>query len=276
MQPRAVLLCPPDHFDVVDVKNPLMEGRAGTVDRALARRQWEALRGAFGEAGMEVETVEPVAGCEDMVFCANPTLTGLDAGGRPLCLLSRMVHESRRREVPAYARWFAARGWRVVDPVPEGCRFEGGGDALWHPGRRVLFAGSGPRSDEAAHAPVARAFGAEVVSLRLADPRFYHLDTCLCPLDAETALVFPGALAPESLDAVRRRFGRVHEVDEEEALGALACNAAAFPGGAVVIDRRAPRTILWLERRGFRVLAVDTGEFLKSGGSVFCMKQLLY
>ena len=57
---------------------------------------------------------------------------------------------------------------------------------------------------------------------------------------------------------------------------ALACNAAAFPGGAVVIDRRAERTIRALGRRGFRVTEVDTGEFLKSGGSVFCMKQLLF
>jgi N-dimethylarginine dimethylaminohydrolase len=261
---------------VVDVKNPFMEGRAGTVDRALARAQWEALAAAFREAGMAVETVEPLAGCEDMVFCANPTLTGLDASGKPLCLLSRMTHESRRREVPAFARWFGAKGWRVVDPLPQGCRFEGGGDGLWHPGRRLLWAGHGPRSDEAAHAAAGRAFGAEVVSHRLVDARFYHLDTCLCALDAGTALVFPGAFDARSLDAIRLRFPHVIEADEEEAVGALACNAAAFPGGAVVIDRRAGRTIRALEGRGFRVIAVDTGEFLKSGGSVYCMKQLLF
>jgi N-dimethylarginine dimethylaminohydrolase len=273
---RGVLLCPPDHFDVIDVKNPFMEGRAGTVDRALARAQWEALREAFRRAGAAVETVEPVPGCEDMVFCANPTLTGLDAGGRPLCLLSRMTHASRRREVPAFARWFGARGWRVEDPLPGGCRFEGGGDALWHPGRRLLWAGAGPRSDEAAHEAVGRAFGAEVVPLRLVDPRFYHLDTCLCALDAETALVFPGAFDAPSRDAIRLRFAHVLEVEEGEALGALACNAAAFPGGTVVLDRRAERTARDLGRRGFRVIEVDTGEFLKSGGSVFCMKQWLW
>ena len=209
-----------------------------------------------------------------MVFAANQTFPGFDADGERVCLLSHMRHASRRREVPAYAAWFAGHGYRVVDSVPEGVLFEGGGDALWHPGRRLIWAGHGVRTSIEAHATLAEVFGVEVASLRLADPRFYHLDTCLCALDAERALWFPGAFDEQGRALLASRFDELIEVDEEEAAGAFACNAAAFPSGAVVIDKRATKTIARLSR--YRVIAVDTGEFLKSGGSVYCLKQFVY
>jgi hypothetical protein len=44
---------------------------------------------------------------------------------------------------------------------------------------------------------VSRALDVEVVSLHLIDPRFYHLDTCFCPLNERTVL--SGASFPTSL-----------------------------------------------------------------------------
>ena len=58
-------MCPPDHYDVVDVKNPFMEDHVGGVDRAAARAQWDALAGVFSGIGLDVERIDPVAGCED-------------------------------------------------------------------------------------------------------------------------------------------------------------------------------------------------------------------
>ena len=275
-RPAGVLLCPPDHFDVVDVKNPCMEGRAGSVDRDLAHRQWDALRAAFAGAGATVEVVEAEPGREDMVFAANPTLTGLDSNGRRVCMLGRMRHESRRAEVAAYAAWFAERGYEIVDPLPEGILFEGGGDAIHHPNKPLIWAAYGPRTDFEAHEHIARAFDRSVVSLPLVDERFYHLDTCLCALDATTALWYPAAFATLAQNALRGAFETLIEVDEEEATGAMACNAAAFDSRTVVIDQRAVRTIVALEEAGFRTVAVDTGEFLKSGGSVYCLKQFVW
>jgi len=274
--PRAVLLCRPDYFDVVDVKNPFMEGQAGSVDVGRAREQWDALCIAFAEAGVDVEILDPTAGCEDMVFAANQTFPGLGANGERICVLGHMRYPSRRREVPAYANWYRARGYSVVDVVPEDALFEGGGDALWHPGRHFIWIGHGPRTASSAHAALGEAFDADFGSLRLADKRFYHLDTCLCALDDHSALWFPGAFDDEGRAALAGAFRNLIEVDEQEATRAMACNATAFPSGAVVIDRRASRTIAALAAAGFRPIAVDTGEFMKSGGSVFCLKQWIY
>ena len=273
MDPRGVLVCPPDHFDVVDVKNPFMAG-GQPVDRKLARAQWHALCDAFLDAGMELETIAPTRGCEDMVFTANQAFTGIDSSGKRVCLLSHMRHPSRRREVPAFSAWFADHGYHVADALPDGVLFEGGGDAIWHPKRREVWAGYGHRTERAAHAVIEEVFGVTVHPLRLVDERFYHLDTCLCALDESTALWFPRAFDDEGRALVRKGFATLIEVDEAEATGALACNAAAFPGRVVVIDRRAKSAQNKLS--GYRVIAVDTGEFLKSGGSVFCLKQFLF
>ncbi|MGQ0612776.1 MAG: dimethylarginine dimethylaminohydrolase family protein [Planctomycetaceae bacterium] len=274
--PRAVLLCPPDAFDVVDVKNPFMEGQAGRVDRAEARRQWDALGEAFARCGLAVHRIAPTPGCEDMVFCANQTFCGLDADGARVCILSHMAHASRRREVPAFAAWFAARGYAVEDPFGAGVPFEGCGDALWHPGRGLIWGGCGGRTAREAYAPLAERFGAPVLTLELVSPRFYHLDTCFCPLDETTLLLHPPALAPEGLELAAVLFDRIVEVDEEEAVGSFACNAAAFEGGSVLLQRGAERTVAALRRLGYRVVEVETGEFMKSGGSVFCLKMGVY
>lgn len=257
-------MCSPDHFEVVEEKNPHMAGQSGRVDRALAAAQWGKLRALFGRLGLRIELVDPVAGCEDMVFAANQAFSG---PGK-VCLLSRMRHESRQREVPAFRRWFADHGYRLVESP---CLFEGGGDALWHPRGDCILFGHGFRSEPAAAEVLAGTFGVEVEVLQLIDDRFYHLDTCLCPLDEETALAYLPAFADPS--GVRRRFGTVLEVEAEEAF--LACNAAAFFGREVVIDRRATRTIDRLSDR-YRTQAVDTGEFVRSGGSVYCLKHDLF
>jgi N-dimethylarginine dimethylaminohydrolase len=275
--PTGVLMCPPDHFAVVDVKNPHMAGNVGRVDRAKAAQQWVALRSAFDEAGLLPADIAPTADCEDMVFTANQTFTGPDAAGRPTCLLSSMRHPSRRREVPAFEEWFTRHGWRIVGPFPPEPWFEGGGDALWHPGRRLIWCGHGFRTGAAVQSRLVETFGCPVFSLALLRDTFYHLDTCLCPLDEHAALYVRSAFTDEGRALLARGFEHLYEVDADEASKGFACNAAGVSlTRSVVIDRRAVKTARLLRGIGYRVIEVDTGEFLKSGGSVFCMKQWLW
>ena len=181
----GVLLCPPDHFDVVDVKNAFMRGQK--VDRAKAREQWDALAATFRAIGLAVETLPPTAGCEDMVFCANPSFTGLGAGGKKIAVISVMKHASRQREVEGHRAWFLARGYDVIgSPV----LFEGGGDACWHPGKRIIWGGYGQRSVAEVYPFLEEVFGAKALTLELKTD-FYHLDTCFCPLDGKTVLYYP-------------------------------------------------------------------------------------
>lgn len=267
---KGVLLCPPDHFDVLDVKNAFMQGQEGKVDRARAREQWDALAGTFRAIGLEVETLFPTPGCEDMVFCANPSFTGTNGRGRKVAVLSRMRHASRQREVAAHGEWFAAHGYDVIEsPV----LFEGGGDAVWHPGERVIWGGHGQRSMPEVYPFLGMVFGVETRPLELKTD-FYHLDTCFCPLDRKTVLLFPKAFTRGGLAAIRRHFKTVIEAGEADARDRFACNALVWEKH-IVMQRGCTTLEERLAKSGFEIHPVDTGEFLKSGGSVYCLKQSL-
>jgi len=273
--PHAVLVCPPDSFDVVDVKNPFMVGQQGNVDVRLAKRQWLEVTHAFERAGIEVRELAAIPGCEDMVFCANPVFAGPDGLGRPVCVLSHMRYPSRQPEVSAHAAWYRAAGYRIVE-LNGSSLFEGSGDALWHPGRRLIWGGYGHRTSKEIYENIADIFDAPVLPLELKTELFYHLDTCFCPIDETTVLVHPPALTSAGMELVRHVFQRVIEVGRHEAADLMACNAASFLGKYVVIQQGATETNRKLRRFGYEVIEVDTSEFMKSGGSVFCMKMYLF
>lgn len=272
--PQRVLMCPPTHFDVCEVHNPFMEESVGKVDFDRAEKQWGAVKEAFERAGAQVSLLEPLESAHDMVFCANPTLAGLDEEGERLCILSQMTHPSRHREVGAVAAWFEQQGYRI-EPLLEEFRFEGGGDAVWHPGKALLWGGHGFRSEADSFDGISDFFGVPVLLIELRDERFYHLDTALCAVNPELAMIVPSALGDSGCDLVRTIFKEVIEVDESEAL-LMACNAAAVGGDHVILQAGAEKTASALAERGITVHSVDASEFLKSGGGIYCMKSYVF
>ena len=275
-RPGRVLLTSPDHFEVAYVINPHMAGNVGDVDRQRARDQWHALRETYEALGVETTVVAGAPELPDMVFCANQTLPYQTPGGERGVVLSRMHAAQRKPEVEHYARFFQGEGYEVhgLDPDLPG-DFEGMGDAIWHPGRYLLWGGYGYRTDPQVYARLGDALGFPVLTLSLTDPDFYHLDTCFCPLDEETALIYPGAFDADGLATLRAHFRRTIEAPEAEARELFACNAHSPDGHHVVIQRGCAETVALLQAGGYRPVEVETGEFLKSGGSVFCMK-LMY
>ncbi|MGE3181693.1 MAG: dimethylarginine dimethylaminohydrolase family protein [Phycisphaerae bacterium] len=273
--PTGVLMCPPRHFAVLDVKNPFMAEHIGATDASRAQEQWNAVREVFQSCNMTAPLAEPLPDREDMVFCANPIFPGVRSDGEKICILSNMRYESRQREVVAYVDQLGKLGYEFHS-VPAGIGFEGGGDAIWHPRRRLIWGGCGPRSRPEAYPHVAEAFDTPVLRLRLETDHFYHLDTCLCGLDERTALLYPSALVDESVELVRAVFQDVIEVPHAEALQGMACNACAVGDRNVVLQKGNEHTSGALRERGFVVHEVATDEFIKSGGSVYCMKCYLW
>ncbi len=183
---RRFLMCRPEHFAVTYAINPWMDPDAG-ADRDRAVAQWEALRDAYLALGHRVELIEPVEGLPDMVFAANGALV---VGGRVYG--ARFRHPERAAEGPAYAEWFRRNGFAdVLEPEHVN---EGEGDFLVLDD--LILAGTGFRTDVAAHQEAQEFLGRPVVTLRLVDPRFYHLDTALFPLGGRNVAYYPGAFSP--------------------------------------------------------------------------------
>lgn len=252
-----------------------MAAHVGTVDPERARRQWEGLRDVYRELGYAVSVLPAEPGLPDLVFVANPALpTELPGGGWGV-VLSRMAHAERRGEVPLVESWVRARGGAVLrlEGVEE--PFEGMGDALWLAGRRIVLGGHGIRTGLAAYAAVARLVDAPVLAMRLVDERFYHLDTCLSVLDETTALFVPEAFDEAGRALLQVVFPRLVAVPSDEAAERLACNGHCPDGRHFVVQSGCARTAALVRELGYEVLEVETSEFLKSGGSVFCMKLML-
>ncbi len=271
-------MCPPTYYTVRDVKNPFMRSQTAVND-ALAAQQWVGLREAFTRLGVDVQVVEPVEDLEDMVFAANQVFVGSGAAHERFIVPSRMRYESRQREVPYYVEWFARRGFESIDlglDATAGEFLEGHGDLMWRPSSNLVLAGHGFRSSEAGVARFTQAMqpeGIRVVPIRLADPTFYHLDTCLSPLNAEAALIYPDAFAGESLDALHREWKRLYEVTRDDAMQ-FACNGISV-NQHFIASHLSPALERSLAAEGLEPVLVDVSEFEKAGGSVFCMKNAL-
>jgi N-dimethylarginine dimethylaminohydrolase len=279
-EPCVAVLADPEHFDVVDALNPHMldeRGELKRADRTKAREEWDALRAAIEDCDLRVIVLEAVAGQPDFVFCANTALPIPGAAlpdGRARAVPSRMSHPSRRGEVEPMVRALERLGVLVEPLSGPAERFEGTGDGLWHPGRRLLWAGVGPRTCDQAWEEIAAHYDLPLVRLGLVNPAFYHLDTCFALLAEDACLWHPPALEPAARELVEALVPRRIEADPREAREGLACNALPI-GGRVLLPAGCSRTRAHLEREGFEVREVDTAEFQKSGGSAFCMKLLL-
>lgn len=274
-EPQALLMCDPEYFEVKDVKNAFMDGQIDAVDKVLARKQWEELRRIFQLGGTPVHVVSPEPGLEDMVFAANQVLVGETQEGVKYVVLGRMRHESRRNEVVHYRKWFEKSGYEILElPASSSFIFEGHGDAIWHPSKQILWGGWGHRTDEGAYSLLSELTGVAVLKLRLVDSRFYHLDTCFCVVNESTVLAYMPAFDDNGKALIKTVFSDVIEVSAGDANN-FACNALVL-GNKVYIERGNTATNKALVERGFEVVELDTSEFKKSGGSVFCLKTQVY
>ncbi len=260
-----VLLCPPDWYGVTYEINPWMKV-AQAPDLALARRQWVGLHEALHDLGHEVETVPPRSGWPDMVFTAN---AGVVMGRQ--VLLSRFRHPERAGESLWHQAWFEEHDFEVSS-VEGAWAFEGEGDVLrWG---THWVAAYGFRTDLEAHASLADWAAVRLTSVELIAPRYYHLDTCFCPLDEKLALWHPPAFAAESQNRLRGLGGTLLAVPQEE--------DARFACNAVVLDRHVllpdgcPQTIDLLRDHGFIPHALPMSEFIKAGGACKCLVLILH
>ena len=276
---KRALFCPPTYFEIRDVKNPYMTG-AQTINRDLAQQQWEALTQAFRDAGCQVETIEPVPDLEDMVFAANQVFVGDSPKYGKFIVPSRMRYPSRAREVPYYVEWFRSRGYKVINLDFGDDFLEGHGDLLWIANTRgessSVFAGYGFRSSRGGvekFADAMRKMEISVIPLELINPSFYHLDTCLTPLRAGAAMVVPEAFSADALATVKKMIPRLYEVDPDDA-SKFVCNGVAV-NGKFITPHLTQCVARALENEGLEPVLVNTSEFEKSGGSVFCLKAFI-
>src|SRR5262245_2392814 len=262
-----LLVCPPDHFGIEYEINPWMRLK-NRVDHEQAVRQWQVLMRVFElEVGVALERLAPVSGLPDLVFTAN---AGVVVGRT--AVVSRFRYPERQREEAYFEGWFRDHEYDILT-LDEKIYFEGAGDLLGFPD--VWFGGYRQRSDIRAFPILGELFGKEILPVELIDSRFYHLDTCFCPLSGGELLYYPPAFDRYGASAIAERLAKDNRlvVPEAEALK-FACNAVCV-GKHVVLPTGCPATMNLLKSRGYLPHPVPLDEFMKSGGSAKCLTLVL-
>ncbi|MDP3703444.1 MAG: arginine deiminase-related protein [Candidatus Omnitrophota bacterium] len=255
-------MCRPTHYTIAYEINPWMSlKRQANHRRAL--QQWTQLYALLTKTlRVPVKLLGVQRAVPDLVFTANAGLVS----GR-VFIRSNFRHPQRQREEPIVERHFRGAGFRVVR-LPNRFDFEGEGDALWM--NDTLLFGFRFRSDAPVHTYLARVLKARVLPIELADRRFYHLDTCLAPLDQRCALWFPKAFDRYGRKVIEGMVADPISVSEADAKR-FVCNAIAI-GRSIVLQEGFSTTLKRaLTRRGFQLYPVDLSEFLKAGGSAKCL-----
>jgi N-dimethylarginine dimethylaminohydrolase len=264
-----ILMCPPDYFSVDYVINPWMAGHKEGLSLGRARQQWDALRDSIAEFA-EVVTMDAQPELPDMVFTAN---AGVVYGNKAIA--SHFMPHERRPEEQYFKTWFRENGFELLD-LDEKIGFEGAGDCLHDRGGKWLWTGHGFRTEIVAHAEIQDFFGLDVVSIRLTDERFYHIDTCFCPLTGGFLMYHPPAFDFDSRVAIESRIP-AHKrivVDTLDA-GNFACNAVNI-GDQVFLNKASEALQASLKQAGFTVHEIEVSEFLKAGGSCKCLTLKLH
>lgn len=260
---KRLLVCAPDFFQVDYEINPWMR-ITNAVDPHQAVQQWQRLMDTLEkELGVVLERMPPVRGLPDMVFTAN---AGVVVGRT--AVPSRFRHPERQREETYFEAWFKDHGYEVIRLL-EGIYFEGAGDLLGGPD--LWLGGYRQRSDVRAYTQLSHLFGLEIIPVELVDSRFYHLDTCFCPLSGGEALYHPPAFDTYAQAVISDRL------PESRRLVVSPFDALRFACNAVCVDRHVvlPAGCLETERllktRGYIPHPVPLDEFMKSGGSAKCL-----
>lgn len=255
-------MCPPTYFTVKYTINPWMEPERPT-DTAKAVAQWQELYDTYQELGFTVHLIDPLPDYPDMVYAANgaTVINGV-------AYSAKFRYEERAGEAPAYLDRLATLGF-----APVGAEFtnEGEGDML--PVGDLVLAGYGFRTAVEAHAELRAATGAEVVSLELVNPNYYHIDTALTVLRDDLIAYHPPAFTEEGRRVLQGLFPEAIQVGAEDAR-VLGLNAVS-DGHNVIIAPQATGFEQQLRAIGLNPIGVDTSELLKGGGGIKCCTLVL-
>lgn len=275
---NKVLMVSSQFFDVEYAINPYMtsnDGQLHKIDRVKAENQWKELKNTYSELEYAIDVIPGVKSLPDMVFAANQSFPFWDFNkNKPAVIISNMRSEFRKKETEFFEKYYTEKEYDVYHL--EKYSFEGNGDALIRPGRKQIFGGYGFRTDKSVYHELQSITGYEVFPLELKNEYFYHLDTCFSFLDTNTIAAVPDAFTKDDYRFLKNKFANIIEIDIEEAKSNFAANCHCPDGKNVILQKGSEKFNQALKANGFNTIEVDTSEFMKSGGSVFCMKMMCY
>ena len=269
-------MCKPEYFDVNYTGNEFMKDNIGKTDKLKAMEEWESLKKIYEELGFQTVLIEPGKDLVDMVFTANQSLPFIDKSGKKSVILSKMKNDQRKKEVKYFKDFYQNIGYEIIELPDEIRYFESMGDCVIDFDRNILFGGYGFRTEEKTYDIIAKYTNFKIVKLKLKNPVLYHLDTCLSVLNSNTAVIQESAFDEDGMNQLKEHFSKLILTEEKENLNYFVCNCHCPDGENVIVQKGSVNFKEDIKKTGLNLIEVETGEFMRSGGSVFCMKLMIY
>ncbi|MGH3358263.1 MAG: dimethylargininase [Nocardioidaceae bacterium] len=222
------------------------------IDLDAARVQWESYVGAMQDAGWDIIEVEPTDDCPDSVFVEDTVVVYGD-----LAVITRPGAAERRDETAGTLAAAERAGLRIAHITAPGTL--DGGDVL-KSGATVWVGQGGRTNGEGIRqlSDLLEPLGAQVVTVPLT--KVLHLKSAVTALPDGTVIGHPPLVDDPDV------FGTFLPVPEEPG-----SHVVLLDDDTLLMAASAPRTVAMLRERGYRVVAVDIGEYEKLEGCVTCL-----
>ncbi len=222
------------------------------VDLDLALEQWANYLHAFRSAGWEVLEVNPADDCPDAVFIEDTMVVFGD-----MIVITRPGALSRRSEIPGARAAADASGLPVFQITEPGTL--DGGDVLKV--GTTVYVGLSARTNADGLEQLRlllNPLGWTVLGVPLT--RVLHLKSAVTALPDGTIVGWLPAIDDPTI------FGALLPMPEEGG-----AHVVDLGGGTLLMSNDCPRSAAIVRRRGFTVVTVDIGEFVKLEGCVTCL-----
>lgn len=262
-----VMVSAPPHLEIMPCNSVAVDALAQGIVAcaATAERQHDALLRALRDEGVRCATVPADEAMPDLSFTRDATLM------TPWGLLAlRPAIDHRREEVAHVVA--AARSWGVpyFGAIEDGT-VEGGDICLLRPGI-VAIGWSGERTSKTGALATAHMFEARGWRAILThfDPHFLHLDTLFAMVDANRAVACVETLDPAFVGEIRVLGIDILPITPFE-VQRLGANLLSLGDRRILSSAGNSRVNIALAALGYRVIAVDIGQFTQCGGGVHCL-----
>jgi N-dimethylarginine dimethylaminohydrolase len=276
MKPDKILMCEPKYFDITYFGNDFMKGNINNLDKIKAVKEWYDLKSVYENLGFKVSLIPAVEGQVDMVFTANQSLPLIDRYGEKIVFMSKMKNKERQNEVKYFEDFYKQNGYKIIHLPDIITHFESMGDCAIDYERKILFGGYGYRTQSEVYDFIADYVDFKIHRIHLQNPVLYHLDTCFSIINLHTAVIDKSAFTDADIEMFKIYFEDIIYADAEENMQYFVCNCHSPDGKNVIVQKGSKKFKEEILKRGLNLKEVDTSEFIKSGGSVFCMKMMFY
>lgn len=276
MKPGKILMCEPKYFDITYSGNEFMKNNINNLDKTKAVKEWYDLRSVYEKLGFEVSLIPPAQGQVDMVFTANQSLPLIDKDGQKIVFMSKMKNPERQNEVKYFEDFYIKQGYKIVHLPDSIDHFESMGDCVVDYDRMILFGGYGYRTQSEVYDIISEYLDFKIHKINLQNPVLYHLDTCFSVINRDICVIDKSAFSDEDIEIFKEYFTDIIFADNNENINYFVCNCHSPDGKHVIVQKGSEKFRNEILKRDLILIEVDTSEFIKSGGSVFCMKMMFY